>query len=277
MALRAIVDAGHDVALVVTRPDKRRGRHEPPRPSPGQGGRPRAGPAGQPPGPRTPLERRRRAGRGRGLRPHHQEGGPRPPAARQRPFFAAAPVAGGGAGRARHPGGRHHHRGVPHGDRRGPRHRPRLPLRAGGDRARGDRRGAAQPLATLGASMLVGRAVRRPGRADSPAGHRRPTPTRSSRPTCSWTGTGPPRSCTGWCAWDGPGRPGGAGACWCWPPVSPISPSATWPPGQLQDDVVVTGDGGLRLITVQPEGRSPMAASDWLRGARPRPEQGLGS
>ncbi len=48
-------------------------------------------------------------------------------------------------------------------------------------------------------------------------------------------------------------------------------------PGQLQDDIVVTGDGGLRLITVQPEGRSPMAASDWLRGARPRPEQGLGS
>ncbi len=47
-------------------------------------------------------------------------------------------------------------------------------------------------------------------------------------------------------------------------------------PGQLQDDIVVTGDGGLRLITVQPEGRSPMAASDWLRGARPRPEQGLG-
>ena len=40
-------------------------------------------------------------------------------------------------------------------------------------------------------------------------------------------------------------------------------------PGQLQDDIVVTGDGGLRLITVQPEGRSPMAASDWLRGAGP--------
>jgi methionyl-tRNA formyltransferase len=47
-------------------------------------------------------------------------------------------------------------------------------------------------------------------------------------------------------------------------------------PGQLQDDIVVTGEGGLRLVTVQPEGRSPMAASDWLRGARPRPEQGLG-
>ena len=34
VALRAIVDAGHDVAVVVTRADKRRGRHEPPRPSP---------------------------------------------------------------------------------------------------------------------------------------------------------------------------------------------------------------------------------------------------
>jgi methionyl-tRNA formyltransferase len=55
------------------------------------------------------------------------------------------------------------------------------------------------------------------------------------------------------------------------------SPLGDLAPGRLQDDVVVTGDGGLRLLTVQPEGRSPMPAADWLRGARPRPEQGLGS
>ena len=29
--------------------------------------------------------------------------------------------------------------------------------------------------------------------------------------------------------------------------------------------------GGLQLLTVQPEGRAPMAAADWLRGARPAP------
>ena len=38
------------------------------------------------------------------------------------------------------------------------------------------------------------------------------------------------------------------------------------PPGSLTGDVVATGEGGLQLITVQPEGRRPMAASDWLRG-----------
>ncbi len=47
--------------------------------------------------------------------------------------------------------------------------------------------------------------------------------------------------------------------------------------GQLQGDVVVTGAGGLRLLTVQPEGRGPMPATDWVRGARPRPEEALGS
>jgi methionyl-tRNA formyltransferase len=46
--------------------------------------------------------------------------------------------------------------------------------------------------------------------------------------------------------------------------------------GQLQGNVVVTGQGGLRLITVQPEGRGLMAGSDWIRGARPRPEERVG-
>lgn len=38
-------------------------------------------------------------------------------------------------------------------------------------------------------------------------------------------------------------------------------------PGRLAGDVVSTGDSGLHLLTVQPEGRKPMAAADWLRGA----------
>jgi methionyl-tRNA formyltransferase len=55
------------------------------------------------------------------------------------------------------------------------------------------------------------------------------------------------------------------------------SPAGELAPGQLQGDVVVTREGGLRLLTVQPEGRGPMATADWVRGARPRPEEGLGS
>ncbi len=40
------------------------------------------------------------------------------------------------------------------------------------------------------------------------------------------------------------------------------------PPGTLIGDVVATADGGLRLLVVQPEGGRPMAAADWLRGGR---------
>ena len=40
------------------------------------------------------------------------------------------------------------------------------------------------------------------------------------------------------------------------------------PPGTLHDDVVATGRGGLRLDVVQPEGRRPMGGADWRRGAR---------
>ena len=42
-------------------------------------------------------------------------------------------------------------------------------------------------------------------------------------------------------------------------------------PGELiaLDPVTVAcGEGALRLITVQPEGKPRMAAADWLRGAR---------
>ncbi len=37
-------------------------------------------------------------------------------------------------------------------------------------------------------------------------------------------------------------------------------------PGLVEGDVVGTGDGGLRLLTVQPEGKRPMSAADWRRG-----------
>ena len=40
--------------------------------------------------------------------------------------------------------------------------------------------------------------------------------------------------------------------------------------------LMATGEGGLRLLEVQPEGRAPMTVAEWLRGARPGPGEGLG-
>jgi methionyl-tRNA formyltransferase len=48
-------------------------------------------------------------------------------------------------------------------------------------------------------------------------------------------------------------------------------------PGTLRGDVVATGVGGLRLVRVQPEGRAAMPAATWLRGARPIAGERLGS
>jgi len=48
-------------------------------------------------------------------------------------------------------------------------------------------------------------------------------------------------------------------------------------PGTLEDEAVVTGSGRLVLEEVQPEGRRPMAAADWRRGVRPEPGERLGA
>ena len=40
-------------------------------------------------------------------------------------------------------------------------------------------------------------------------------------------------------------------------------------PGELDGDEVATGDGGLRLVQVQPEGKAPTDARSWANGARP--------
>lgn len=54
-------------------------------------------------------------------------------------------------------------------------------------------------------------------------------------------------------------------------------PGGTGPPGTLEGTTVTTGDGRLRLITVQPEGRAPTDATAWARGARPQPGEQLGA
>jgi methionyl-tRNA formyltransferase len=47
-------------------------------------------------------------------------------------------------------------------------------------------------------------------------------------------------------------------------------------PGTLEGETVATGKGALELVRVQPEGRAPMTAGDWLRGARPAAGERLG-
>jgi methionyl-tRNA formyltransferase len=49
------------------------------------------------------------------------------------------------------------------------------------------------------------------------------------------------------------------------------------PPGQVLDgSVVACGDGAVTLTRVQPEGKGPMDAADWMRGARVGPGDLLG-
>ena len=58
------------------------------------------------------------------------------------------------------------------------------------------------------------------------------------------------------------------------PPVG--AAARTVVPGALAGDVVAAGEGALRLIRVQPEGRTAMEAATWVRGARPAPGERLG-
>jgi methionyl-tRNA formyltransferase len=53
--------------------------------------------------------------------------------------------------------------------------------------------------------------------------------------------------------------------------------SAVLPPGTLVGTSVQTGAGLLVLEQVQPESKSPMAAEDWIRGARPSVSERLGT
>lgn len=56
----------------------------------------------------------------------------------------------------------------------------------------------------------------------------------------------------------------------------PVAEASSLPPGTLTgvgEAVVVTGEGVLRLETVQPEGRKPMPAADWRRGLGRRVER----
>ncbi len=53
--------------------------------------------------------------------------------------------------------------------------------------------------------------------------------------------------------------------------------TAPGPPGRLDGLVVATGEGGLELVEVKPEGRGVAPADSWLRGARLGSGEVLGS
>lgn len=55
-----------------------------------------------------------------------------------------------------------------------------------------------------------------------------------------------------------------------------VGPPAELAPGQVQGNLVGTGQGVLELVQVRPEGKQAMSALDWARGARPLPTERLG-
>lgn len=57
----------------------------------------------------------------------------------------------------------------------------------------------------------------------------------------------------------------------------PATAAADAPPGTLDGLVVRAGDGALELRRVQPEGKPPMDAAGWRNGARPAPGEVLGA
>ncbi len=54
------------------------------------------------------------------------------------------------------------------------------------------------------------------------------------------------------------------------------SADAAQSPGVVVQHAVATGDGMLQLVTVQPEGKAVMTAQAWINGARPGPGDQLG-
>jgi methionyl-tRNA formyltransferase len=57
----------------------------------------------------------------------------------------------------------------------------------------------------------------------------------------------------------------------------PGAPEAKAPPGQVLGTRVATGNGMLEVLEVQPEGRRAMAFADWIRGLREGPPVALGT
>jgi methionyl-tRNA formyltransferase len=275
VALRAIVGAGHDVALVVTRPDKRRGREEPPRPSPLKAA---ALELGLPVSTRAEdvltvgaelgvvvaygriiknevLDRLPLVNAHFSLLPRWRGAAPV-----ERAILAGDEVTGVCL------------MAIDEGLDTGPVYRCEQ-VEIGSEQTAAELR---SQLSTLGASMLVAALAGGLGTPVPQEGT--PTYAQKIEPADLFLD------------WQRPAaelhrvvRLGRAWTTWRSRRLLVLAarvtatPAGDLAPGQIQGDVVVTGEGGLRLLTVQPEGRGPMAAADWVRGTRPRPEEGLGS
>ena len=203
--------AGHDVALVVSQPDRRgaaaaRRRRRRSR-------RPRSTSGWPSPTPSTTCSSvGRRPGVvvafGRLIKPARA----RRAADGEPALLAAAPVAGRGAGRAGDPGRRRAHRRRPHGGRGGPRHRRGLRPRRGDDRPRRDGRRAPGPAVDRrGRACWSTNLARGPGRARLRRWASRPTPHKLDRRRAA-SSTGPARRWTihrlvrvggAWTTWNG--------------------------------------------------------------------------
>ena len=284
--LRALVDAGFDVALVVTRADKRRGRGSGLSPSPVKAAALELG---------LPVSHRVDdvldvgadlgvvVAFGRIIKPHVLDAVPM-----VNLHFSLLP---------RWRGAAPVERAILAGDARtgvclmdvdegldtgGVRaeaeldHRPgRDGRRAAGPPGRGrDRPAASTPCA---------RACTRP----SPRWASPPTRPRSSRRSCAWTGRVRRSSCTAWCGSGGAFTTfrGRRLKVWRSRLVDAGVPGAARRPGErvaraghLCGGGVVTGDGLLELVEVQPEGKGRMAAAAWRRGLQPArgPDERLG-
>ena len=117
---------------------------------------------------------------------------------------------------------------------------------------------------------------RRPAPSPRPRRVRPPTPASWNPRTITSTGPSPPRSSTGSSASARHGRRSAASACGS---SAPTSPKATSAPGAVDPGTlrVGTGGGALELIEVQPEGRGPQPAPAWRNGARLQPGDRLGA
>ena len=142
------------------------------------------------------------------------------------------------------------------------------------------RRRAAGPARRHRVPHAGGAPGRRAGRdSPYPATRRatRPTPTSCGPTSSSSTGPGRPSSCAGSCGSAGRGRPSGDARLRVLAAGPRPRDSGSLGPGELRSTVAGAGTGTrLRLVTVQPEGRRPMAAAAWLHGTRPDRASGWG-
>ena len=77
------------------------------------------------------------------------------------------------------------------------------------------------------------------------------------------------------CASAGRGRRSAAAGSRCWP-ASPAAGGGDARHDRRSTALVAAGDGALRLVTVQPEGKGPMPWAAFANGARPEPHERLG-